>query len=198
MNMFSQNPSKIKETKMIYVDNASTSWPKPKEVLRAMTDFLENSGGNPGRSGHRLSISAARIVFGAREAVAGFFNVSDPMRVIFTYNVTYAINLALRGLLKPGDRVVTTSMEHNAVMRPLRALEKAGIQLEVVQCSPDGRLDLEAMRKAITAGTRLVVMNHASNVVGTILPIKEVAKSGAPGRGIPADGCGTDRRCYSD
>ena len=160
---------------MIYVDNASTSWPKPKEVLRAMTDFLENSGGNPGRSGHRLSISAARIVFGAREAVAGFFNVSDPMRVIFTYNVTYAINLALRGLLKPGDRVVTTSMEHNAVMRPLRALENAGIQLDVVHCGSDGRLDLDAMGKAITAGTRLVVMNHASNVVGTILPVKEVA-----------------------
>ncbi len=160
---------------MIYVDNASTSWPKPKEVLRAMADFLENSGGNPGRSGHRLSISAARIVFGAREAVAGFFNVSDPMRVIFTYNVTYAINLALRGLLKPGDRVVTTSMEHNSVMRPLRALEKAGIQLEVVHCGADGRLDLEAMRKTVTAGTRLVVINHASNVVGTILPVKEVA-----------------------
>jgi len=160
---------------MIYVDYAATSWPKPKEVLSAMTDFLEYSGGNPGRSGHRLSIAAARIIFGAREAVAELFNISDPMRVIFTYNVTYAINLAFRGLLKPGDRVVTTSMEHNAVMRPLRALEKAGIELTVVPCGPDGSLDLEAMRKAITGGTRLVAMTHASNVVGTILPVKEVA-----------------------
>ena len=160
---------------MIYLDHAATSWPKPREVIQAMSNFLENAGGNPGRSGHRLSISAARIVFSAREAVAELFQISDPMRVIFTHNVTYAINLALRGLLKPGDRVVTTSMEHNSVMRPLRALEKDGVQLDVVRCEPDGRLDLDAMRKAITTGTRLVAMTHASNVVGTIMPVREVA-----------------------
>lgn len=160
---------------MIYLDYAATSWPKPREVVQAMSDFLENAGGNPGRSGHRLSISAARIVFNAREAVAELFHISDPMRVIFTHNVTYAINLAFRGLLKPGDRVVTTSMEHNSVMRPLRALEKEGVQLDVVRCESDGCLDLEAMRKAITTGTRLVAMTHASNVVGTIMPVREVA-----------------------
>ncbi len=161
---------------MIYLDNAATSWPKPREVLHAMTDFLENAGGNPGRSGHRLSISAARIVFSARDATAELFHISDPMRVIFTHNVTYAINLAFRGLLKPGDRVVTTGMEHNAVMRPLRALEKEGVRVDVVRCGPDGCLDLEAMRKAITPGTRLVALTHASNVVGTIMPVGEVAK----------------------
>ena len=160
---------------MIYLDYAATSWPKPKEVQRAMCDFLEYSGGNPGRSGHRLSISAARIVFNAREAVANLFHVTDPLRVIFTANVTHALNLALYGLLKPGDHVVTSSIEHNSVMRPLRALEKQGINLTVVQCKMDGCLDLDLWRAAVTPGTRLVVVTHASNVMGTVLPVKEIA-----------------------
>jgi cysteine desulfurase / selenocysteine lyase len=160
---------------MIYMDYAATSWPKPKEVLNAMCDFMEYSGGNPGRSGHRLSISAARIVYNARETIAGFFHISDPRRVIFSANVTYALNLAINGILKPGDHVVTSSIEHNSVMRPLRKLEKEGLQLSVVQCKEDGCLDLEAMRAAITPGTRLVVATHASNVMGAILPIKEIA-----------------------
>jgi cysteine desulfurase family protein len=160
---------------MIYLDNAATSWPKPKEVIHAMCDFLENSGGNPGRSGHRLSISAARVVFNARESIAELFHISDPQRVIFTSNITHALNLALCGLLKPGNRVVTSSIEHNSVMRPLRALEKEGTRLTVVQCGLDGCLDLEALRAAVTQGTHLVVVTHASNVMGTILPIKEIA-----------------------
>ena len=160
---------------MIYLDYAATSWPKPKEVMRAMSDFMEYSGGNPGRSGHRLSISAARIVFNAREAVANLFHVTDPLRVIFTANVTHALNLALYGLLKPGDHVVTSSIEHNSVMRPLRALEKQGIKLTVVQCKMEGCLDLDLWRAAVTPGTRLVVVTHASNVMGTILPVKEIA-----------------------
>jgi cysteine desulfurase family protein len=163
------------EIEMIYLDNAATSWPKPKEVLHAMADFLENSGGNPGRSGHRLSISAARIVYNVREAVAELFHAPDPQKVIFTLNVTHALNLALCGLLKPGDHVVTSSIEHNSVMRPLRALEKEGIRLTVVQCGKEGLLDLEAFHAAVTPGTRLVVVTHASNVMGAIMPIKKIA-----------------------
>lgn len=158
------------------MDNAATSWPKPSEVMRAMSDFLERAGGNAGRSGHRLSLSAGRIVYDTREALAEFFNASDPLRVIFAHNATHAINLALRGLLKPGDRVVTTSIEHNAVMRPLRALEKEGVELMVVQCGPDASLDLADMEKAVAPGTRLVVINHASNVTGTILPVGDIAR----------------------
>ncbi len=160
---------------MIYLDYAATSWPKPPEVLRAMADCLEQAGGNPGRSGHRLSIAAARIVYAAREAIAELFHAPDPMRVVFTSNVTYALNLALRGLLRPGDHVVTSSLEHNSVMRPLRALEREGMRLTVVACEPDGSLDLEAMRQAVTAGTRLVVVTHASNVIGTLLPVQAIA-----------------------
>ncbi|CAG0933654.1 cysteine desulfurase / selenocysteine lyase [Thermoflexales bacterium] len=159
---------------MIYLDHAATSWPKPPEVTQAMIDFLERAGGNPGRSGHRLSIEAGRIVYAAREAVAELFNVFDPLRIIFTLNATHAINLVLHGLLHSGDHVVTTSMEHNAVMRPLRALEAAGVQLTVVPCASDGTLDLGQIERAITSSTRLVIVNHASNVCGMLQPIEEV------------------------
>ena len=134
---------------MIYLDNAATSWPKPPEVLKAMTDVLERAGGNPGRSGHRLSIVAARAIYDARESIADFFGISEPLRVIFTNNATHAINLALRGILKSGDQVVTSSMEHNAVMRPLRQLEKQGIRLSVVPCSADGSLNVNDLSMAV-------------------------------------------------
>ncbi len=161
---------------MIYLDNAATSFPKPPAVIQAMSDFLERAGGNPGRSGHRLSIAAGRIVYDARETIAELFHARDPLRVIFTLNATHALNLALRAILRAGDRVVTTGIEHNSVMRPLRALERAGVPVAVVPCARDGSLDLDAMRRAITPGTRLVVANHASNVVGTILPMAKIAR----------------------
>jgi cysteine desulfurase family protein len=160
---------------MIYLDNAATSWPKPPEVLRAMTDFLARAGGNPGRSGHRLSIQAGRIVYAAREAVAELFHVADPLRVIFTANATHALNIALRGCLRPGDHVVTSDMEHNSVMRPLRALEREGVDLTVVPCAPDGVIGAEAVEGALTPRTRLVVMLHASNVSGALMPVEEIA-----------------------
>lgn len=160
---------------MIYLDNAATSWPKPPEVLKAITDVLERAGGNPGRSGHRLSITAARVVHDTREEIARFFGISDPLRAIFTTNATHAINLALRGILKPEDHVVTSSIEHNSVMRPLRSLEKQGIRLSIVPCAADSSLDIRDLKKAIGADTRLVVITHASNVMGTLLPVTEIA-----------------------
>jgi cysteine desulfurase / selenocysteine lyase len=159
---------------MIYLDNAATSWPKPPEVIKAISEVTEQAGGNPGRSGHRLSIAAARVIYNCREKVAEFFNVPDAMRVIFTANATQAINLALLGILKPGDNVVTTSMEHNAVMRPLRFLEKKGVILHIAQCAADGTLDIKEISKLISSQTRLVVMTQASNVSGTVLPVAEV------------------------
>ncbi len=161
---------------MIYLDNAATSWPKPPEVVKAVTGFLEHAGGNPGRSGHRLSIAAGRLVYDAREAVAQLFNAADPLRVIFTQNATQAINLVLRGWLRPGDRVVTTGIEHNAVMRPLRALEKAGVALVVVPCDSEGLLNLSEFRRTLASGASLVVVNHASNVTGTLCPLADVAE----------------------
>jgi selenocysteine lyase/cysteine desulfurase len=115
---------------MIYVDNAATSFPKPPQVLRAMVRCLREAGGNPGRSGHQLSRKAAEVIFEAREAVAELVNVPDSRQIIFTPNATAGINLVLMGMLKRGDHVVTTSMEHNSVMRPLRYLEaKGGVQV---------------------------------------------------------------------
>jgi cysteine desulfurase family protein len=160
---------------MIYLDYAATSWPKPPAVIAAMADFLEHAGGNPGRSGHRLSIAAGRVINEARESVAACFGAPDPLRVVFTPNVTYALNIALLALLRPGDRVVTTGIEHNSVMRPLRALEKAGVELVVAPCGPDGSLDEAALQRALAPGARLVVANHASNVIGTILPAERLA-----------------------
>ncbi len=161
---------------MIYLDNAATSWPKPPGVAQAMADFLEEAGGNPGRSGHRLSIEAGRIVYDARERIAELFNLSDPLRVIFTLNATHAINLALQGLLVAGDRIVTTAVEHNAVMRPLRSLEARGVEVSVMQCEPDGSLSLDQAGRSIRPGTKLVVATHANNVTGTLLPITAIAE----------------------
>ncbi|MFB5083923.1 aminotransferase class V-fold PLP-dependent enzyme [Symbiobacterium thermophilum] len=161
---------------LIYLDNAATSWPKPAAVVRAMAECLENEAGNPGRSGHRLSLAAGRRVWAVRQAVAELFGAPDPLRVIFTHNGTMAVNLALGGLLSPGDRVVCTGMEHNAVIRPLRDLEELGIEVVIAPCDSEGRLDLEAFRRVVEAApTRMVALNHASNVTGTICPVAEAA-----------------------
>jgi len=140
-----------------------------------MQRFMAEVGANPGRSGHRRSVEAARVVFGARDAVARLLGAGDPLRVVFCANGTHALNLALRGLLVPGQHVVTTGMEHNSVMRPLRALEAQGIEVSVVPCTSQGVLDPADVERALRPHTALIVMTHASNVVGTILPVREVA-----------------------
>jgi cysteine desulfurase/selenocysteine lyase len=161
--------------RLVYLDNAAATWPNPPQVAAAMARFLTEVGANPGRSGHQASLEAARVVYRAREAVAGLLGLSDPLRVIFTANATHALNLAINGVLRPGDHVVTTSMEHNSVMRPLRALEAEGTGLTVVPCAADGVLDVAAIERALLPETAMIVMNHASNVVGTLLPVPEVA-----------------------
>ncbi|OFW42255.1 MAG: cysteine desulfurase [Acidobacteria bacterium RIFCSPLOWO2_12_FULL_60_22] len=169
---------------MIYFDNAATSWPKPAAVRAALSDYVGDAGGNPGRSGHRMSVAAARIVERAREALAELFHAHDPSRIVFTQNATQALNQALYGLLRPGDHVVTTSVEHNSVMRPLRHLETLGVELTVVSCNRDGMLDLNRVRRALRPGTRLLVTTHGSNVVGTLTPVVALAAL-AREQGIP-------------
>jgi cysteine desulfurase family protein len=141
-----------------------------------MVRFLEEVGANPGRSGHRLSIEAGRIVDGAREGLARLFHAPDPLRLVFTANATEALNLALQGLLHPGDHVVTSSVEHNSMMRPLRALEATGVALTVVPCAADGTCDPARLEAAIRPATRLIAITHASNVIGTLLPVAEVGE----------------------
>ena len=161
---------------LLYFDNAATSWPKPEETQSAMNRYLREIGGSPGRSGHRLSIEAGRIVLEAREAVAQLFGVDDPFRIVFTKNATEALNIAFRGLLNAGDHVITSSMEHNSVMRPLRTLEGEGVEVSVLPCSVRGELDPETIPPAIRPNTKAIILTHASNVTGTILPIGEAGR----------------------
>ncbi|MCP4544098.1 MAG: aminotransferase class V-fold PLP-dependent enzyme [Chloroflexi bacterium] len=161
---------------MIYFDNAATFWPKPPGVAEAMVRFLDDVGANPGRAAHRRAVESGRVVYNAREAVTELFNAPDPLRVVFGPNVTEALNLALCGLLRPGDHVVTSSMEHNSVMRPLRALERQGVGVTVVQCSPEGFLDPADVEASIKHNTTMIALNHASNVVGTLLPVADVSR----------------------
>jgi cysteine desulfurase family protein len=160
---------------MIYLDHAATSWPKPPEVLAAMAHFLARVGGNPGRAGHRLSIEAGRIVYKTRETLTEFFNATDPLRTIFTSNATHALNLAIHGMLRHGDHVIASGIEHNAVMRPLRFLEQNGVRVSVALCDADGILDMQNLADAVEESTRLIVVTHACNVMGTMLPIAEIA-----------------------
>jgi len=161
---------------MLYFDNAATSYPKPAQVIEAVLHFLAEVGASPGRSGHRLSVQAGRIIYDTREALAQLLNIDDPLRIVFGHNVTEVLNLALKGLLRPRDHVITSSMEHNSVMRPLRALERLGVRVTVVPCSSRGLLDPVEVEMAIAPETRLVVLNHASNVVGTLLPVRDVGR----------------------
>ena len=159
----------------VYFDNTATSWPKPDVMICAMNDFNANVGANPGRSGHRLSIEVGRIIFNARETVASLLGASDPHSVIFTRNATEGLNVVVRGFMRPGDHVITSSMEHNSVMRSLRALEAEGIELCVVPCSGAGDISPDDIAAAINKNTRMIVITHASNVTGTIVPIADIA-----------------------
>jgi len=174
----------MKKPSEIYLDNAASSWPKPDETWQAMEHFMRSVGANPGRSGHRLSIEAGRILIETRDALAELFGIEDPLRIVFTRNATESLNLTIYGILKPGDHCITTNMEHNSIMRPLRALEQKGLEVTTVSCSSKGELDPRDIEKAIKKNTRLIVHTHASNVVGTLMPIAEVGEI-AREHGIP-------------
>jgi len=159
----------------IYLDNAATSHPKPESVYRAVMHAMREIGASPGRGGHRRSLEAGRIMFQAREAAAALFSASDSSRIIFTHSATEALNMALRGTLAAGDHVITSSMEHNSLLRPLHLLEKQGVALTVVQAGPDGVVDPDDVRCALTPRTRMIAIGHVSNVSGTIQPIDRIS-----------------------
>lgn len=162
------------EQTVIYFDNAATSFPKPESVYRAQDHISRTCCANPGRGGHYLAHQAAKIVLSARLDLARFFNISDCAQIAFTSNATEAINVALFGLLQAGDRVVTTSMEHNAVARPLYELQQRGIEVVKVQADHYGRVTFNDIKQACSVSTQLVVLSHCSNVTGTLQPIDEI------------------------
>ncbi len=158
----------------IFLDNAATSFPKPEPVYRAMDDTMRRIGVAPGRGGYAQGLASARLVFTAREALAALFSVPDPSRLVFTHSATESINLAARGLLKPGDHVVTTTMEHNSLARPLRLLEGRGVEVTWVGADRDGFVESRDIAAAFRPTTRLVALAHASNVTGTVQPVAEI------------------------
>ncbi|MBM4053234.1 MAG: aminotransferase class V-fold PLP-dependent enzyme [Planctomycetes bacterium] len=160
---------------MIYLDNAATSYPKPEIVYTSMDTFYRTMGANPGRSGHRMAVTVEREIENTRKVIADFFSIKNPNRFVFTFNATDAINMGIKGLLKTGDHAITTYMEHNAVSRALNGLEKdKTITVTKVKNSSDGFIDPGDIKNAITHKTRLIVLSHAPNVLGTIQPIKEI------------------------
>lgn len=158
----------------LYLDNAATTFPKPPAVAQAVYDYMTSSGANINRGCYGAAYDVEEQVLEARQLLCGLFRGPDCRNVIFTKNVTESLNVLLKGLLRPGDHVLTSSMEHNAVMRPLVQLEKRGVSFTRVPCDGQGRLETDALEGCLRSETRLVVMTHASNVCGTVLPVAAV------------------------
>ncbi len=160
---------------MIYLDNAATSWPKPDAVCEAVSEAIQR-GGNPGRSRSSKARAAADEISEARQALAELFHIADPARIVFGLNATDALNLAIQGMVRPGDHVITSRMEHNAVTRPLAYLEDAGVTVTKVATDPIKGADPDEVRKAFRPETKLAVFTHGSNVTGTLNPIEEIGR----------------------
>lgn len=162
--------------RLIYLDHAATSYPKPQSVSRAMEDALRTKGGNPGRSGHTLSLRAARAVYECREKVCSLFHFDKPENVIFTQNTTYALNMAIKGVVRSGDHVVTSNLEHNSVLRPLYTLSRTrGVTYSLFDATDDDyEQTVYCFKRALRDNTRVAVVTAASNVCGKLLPIRAI------------------------
>lgn len=158
---------------MIYLDNAATTYHKPPEVAEAVFQALQGIGSS-GRGAHGISLEASRIVFRTRAAISELFNVNDPSRVILTSNATESLNIAIQGLLTPGDRCITTAMEHNSVLRPLYHMESKGVRLDILPADSSGRVDIEMFEAAIRPDTKAIVIAHGSNVTGNVTDIQAI------------------------
>jgi len=158
----------------IYLDNAATTYPKPEVVYQAMDLAMRTVGVAPGRGGHRQSMEATRIVFSARESLASLLGIQDSSRIIFTHSATEALNLAVKGILTPGDHVVTTSMEHNSLARPLHHAAQNGVAVTWVQSDADGYVTASQIMDAVRPGTKMVAMTHCSNITGAVNPVGEI------------------------
>ena len=163
--------------KLIFLDNGATSFPKPEEVYTFMDNFYRNAGVNPGRSGYDLCMEVGELVEDTRKMLTEFFNGKDHNRLCFSYNSTDALNLIISGMLQPGDHAVTTTLEHNSVLRPLYHMFKySGVEVDHIPFDSKGFIDPDDFPKKIKKNTKLVIINHASNVIGTVQPLKEIGK----------------------
>jgi cysteine desulfurase family protein len=164
---------------MIYFDNAATSWPKPPEVFESMLEFMQELGGNPGRSGHRMATGAEAMVNECRNAVSKFFGLGDPARCVFTLNCTDALNMAIKGVVRQDDHVITTALEHNSISRPLQQMAEDGfiVLTRVVPEAEQGAWTVDEIVREVRPNTRLVALTHCANVTGVINPIEDLAKA---------------------
>jgi len=160
---------------MIYLDNAATTRTKPKPVIRAVTSAMEEMG-NAGRGANEAALNADRLIYDTREKLCRFFGGEDPRQIVFTCNATESLNTAIRGLLSPGDHVVTTAMEHNSVLRPLYEMEEKGVTLTIVPADECGRVAFSDLDAALTPGTRMLVMTHASNLTGNVNDLTKIGE----------------------
>jgi cysteine desulfurase family protein len=161
---------------MIYLDNAATSWPKPPGVVSAVSAAIIRCAGNPGRTSHHAAMDGAALIQECRERLAQLFGIANPLRVCFTFNATDALNLAIKGILSPGDHAVCSSMEHNSVWRPLTALAERGVEFSVAEADRSGVVDVASVERLLQPNTRLIVMIHASNVNGAIQPVAAIGR----------------------
>jgi cysteine desulfurase family protein len=168
---------------MIYLDNAATSWPKPPGVVRAVSAALIRCAGNPGRTSHHAAMDGAALIQECREHLAQLFGIANPLRVCFTSNATDALNLAIKGMLSPGDHAICSSMEHNSVWRPLTALAERGVEFSVAEADHSGVVDVASVERLLRPNTRLIAFIHASNVNGAIQPVAAIGRL-ARARGI--------------
>ncbi|MHA0857564.1 aminotransferase class V-fold PLP-dependent enzyme [Paenibacillus sp. CMAA1364] len=160
---------------IIYLDHAATSWPKPSGVLTAMQIAMEESAANPGRGSHTMAVKASRVLFECRMELAKLFRIHNPNDIAFTSNTTHALNIAIKGVLREGDHVIATMVEHNSVRRPLEYLKRTkGITVEYITVDDKGQLNLEELELALRRPTRLVVCTHSSNLLGSILPVEKI------------------------
>ncbi len=162
---------------MIYLDNAATTWPKPEKVYLKMDSFFREYGANPGRAGHKMAAQAGREIYEVREKIAEFFGAEDSSEIIFTSNATHALNLGILGIIKQGDHVISSTLEHNSVSRPLKELERDGvIELDLVGLNEDGEYDYVTLEKSIKDTTKIIVITHGSNVTGHLIDLNRVSK----------------------
>jgi cysteine desulfurase family protein len=162
---------------VVYLDHAATSWPKPQSVIDAVHEAMMHDGANPGRGSHRMAVRASRTVFEARKQVAKLLQVTNPNDIAFAFNTTGALNLAIKGLLRAGDHAIATAVEHNSVRRPLEYLRRTiGLEVTYIEADEKGMIEPSQVEAAIRPNTRLVIVNHSSNLLGSILPVAAIGE----------------------
>ncbi|APC79762.1 TPA: aminotransferase class V-fold PLP-dependent enzyme [Clostridium botulinum] len=161
----------------VYLDNAATTYPKPEKVYSSILNYMKNVGASPGRGGYENALTGDRIVYKCRQSLINLFNFNKIENVVFTSNITASLNILIKSIVKDGWHVITSSMDHNSVIRPLVSLEKSNkIELDILNCSEEGLINIEDFKNAIKDSTKLVVLSHASNIVGTIQPLEAIGK----------------------